>query len=85
MPEVIFLAITVSWCGSCGDFKRDYGAHQEVRLVDAEARPDVAKLYGVKKYPTIVALVDGREVARTVGYAGRPQFERWMDGVKKLE
>lgn len=85
MPEVIFLAITVSWCGSCGDLKRDYVSHPEVRLVDAEARPDVAKLYGVKKYPTVVALVDGREVARTVGYGGKDQFKRWMDGVKRRE
>jgi thioredoxin 1 len=61
-----------NWCGICqaaqpaiGQAMRAYPAVQHVKVADASGQP-LGRSFGVKLWPTLIALRDGRELARLV-------------------
>lgn len=78
---VVFIAFTAQWCGPCKRLHRDFASDQ-ITFHDAEAEQELADSYEVTGYPTIIALVDGQEVARTVGYNSKQELLGWMDRVR---
>ena len=50
-----------------------------VRRVDVDARPDLARRFGVKTVPTLVLVKDRRAVDRIEGRASAPAIERMLD------
>lgn len=76
-PALIFIAITSASCPPCQALHRDYGADPRiVQWIDA-ADPE-ARQYRVRNVPTVVAMRDGEEIGRHVGYQGREEMEAWM-------
>jgi thioredoxin 1 len=49
-----------------------------LRLVDVDARPDLAKRFRVTDVPTLVLVKDGRAVDRMEGRASAPAIERML-------
>lgn len=77
-PTVVFLAFTATWCGPCQQMHSDFAGHPLVRFVDVDQQPEMARIYRVISVPTVVAVVDGRETGRFVGYGDKKEMERWM-------
>lgn len=79
------LIFTLPGCRPCAYLKKMLEENPavvqdfKVSYVDVTAHPETAKLFHVNSMPTIVRLdADDREVARTVGYDGKRDFEEWL-------
>jgi len=69
------------WCGPCKmaapvieELSKEYEGKVMVAKVDVDAEPDLAGKFGVMSIPTVVLLRDGKEIARQVGFAGKPGY-----------
>lgn len=82
MTPTLFLALTASWCAPCQQLHRDYAADKRIEWIDIEQQPGVAVRHGVRTLPTVLAMRDGREVGRHVGYRGQREMNRWMESVE---
>jgi len=72
MPGAVVLQFGTDWCGYCeaaepliANAFADFPAVSHRRIEDGKGRP-LGRSFGVKLWPTLVFLVDGREVARVV-------------------
>ncbi len=72
MPGLVALEFGTDWCGFCQGARslidRALGAHPAVRHISVEDGKGkrLGRTFGVKLWPTLVLLRDGREVARVV-------------------
>ena len=70
MPGPVVLEFGTSWCGFCRGAQphiaKAFAHHANVRHIKVEDGPGRAlgRSFGVKLWPTLVFLKDGREVAR---------------------
>lgn len=79
---VVFIAFTAQWCGPCKRLHKDFDNTSMITFYDVDENQEAADNYEVTGFPTIIALVDGKEVTRTVGYNNRAELEGWMQRVK---
>src|SRR5688572_32003475 len=86
MPGPTIVEFGASWCGWCQDARplvdEILGAHPNIRHIwveDGRGQP-LGRSFGVKLWPTLVFLRDGREVARLV----RPRGERDLEEACQL-
>ena len=70
MPGSVVVQFGTDWCGHCqaaepliGDAFADFPDVKHLRIEDGKGRP-TGRSFGVKLWPTMIFLVDGREVAR---------------------
>lgn len=72
LPGAVVLEFGTDWCGYCQQAQPVVGevlaAHPSVRHVKVEDGPGrpLGRSFGIKLWPTLVFLVEGREVARVV-------------------
>ena len=72
MAGPVLLEFGTSWCGHCRRAQpliaEALAAHPEVRHIKVEdaSGKRLGRSYGVKRWPTLVFLKDGRETARLV-------------------
>jgi thioredoxin 1 len=72
MPGAVVLEFGASWCGICQGARpiidRAFGEQPELRRIWCEDGPGkpLGRSFGIKLWPTLVVLRDGREVARVV-------------------
>jgi thioredoxin 2 len=73
------------WCGPCRAVApeiRRVAAHGAgrwlVAKVDTEALPGLGQRYGIQSIPTMAVIVDGREVARTMGARPAAEIEAFV-------
>ena len=74
-----------TWCGPCvmagpvvDSLADDYKGKVKVGKLDVDANQATAGKYGVMSIPTVILFKDGKEVARKVGFAGRPMYEQLL-------
>jgi len=80
MPGAVVLDFGTSWCGYCRAAQplvaNAIAQHSDVRhlkIEDGSGRP-LGRSFGVKLWPTLVFLKDGREVARVTRPRGEAEI-----------
>lgn len=78
------------WCGPCRalapvieDLAKQYDGQVLVGKLDVDANPKVAADYGVMSIPTVIMLVDGKEVDKQVGFGGKEAYEKMIKSALK--
>lgn len=78
-----------TWCGPCvmagpvvDALATDYVGKIKIGKLDVDQNQETAGKYGVMSIPTVVLFKDGKEVARKVGFAGRPMYEALLKEVE---
>lgn len=72
-------------CGPCDELKKAAAADRtlflgfDLYMIDGAARPDIARRFGVRAYPTIVVVDDGRELRRTSGFSDAESLRAFLD------
>ena len=72
-------------CQPCEEFKRAAERDPtllggfDVFLVDGFSRPDIAKRFGVRSYPTFVLVEEERELRRTSGFSDSDNLRQFLD------
>lgn len=74
-----------TWCGPCvmagpvvDALADDYKGKIKIGKLDVDANQETAGKYGVMSIPTVILFKDGKELARKVGFAGRPMYENLL-------
>lgn len=69
------LKFEADWCGPCQQMKpifnkvaKDQSKVATFRTINVDDQPSVADSYNIKGLPTVIALRDGKEVDRRMGY-----------------
>lgn len=77
----VLVDFTATWCSPCRaltpilqKIAHEGGGAVMVGSVDGDDAPGICARYGVKSFPTIVAFVNGREVARHVGLTSKERL-----------
>ena len=77
-----------TWCGPCvtagpvvDELADDYAGKVVIGKLDVDVNQTTAQQYGVMSIPTVIMFKDGKEVARKVGFAGRPMYENLIKQV----
>lgn len=79
---VVFIAFTAPACGPCKRLKRDFEGSNAITMLNVEENQELAESYEINAFPTVIALVDEKEVSRTVGYNNKAELEAWMARVR---
>lgn len=74
-----------TWCGPCvmagpvvDALADDYKGKVVIGKLDVDANQDTASKYAVMSIPTVILFKEGKEIARKVGFAGRPMYENLL-------
>ena len=74
-----------TWCGPCqmagpvvDSLADDFKCKIKIGKLDVDANQTTAGKYGVMSIPTVILFKDGKEIARKVGFAGRPMYENLL-------
>ena len=76
------------WCPPCkkvapllDELAGEYDGQVRFTQLNADDNYEAVARYGVHSLPTLLIFRDGREVARQVGFAPKPQLKRQIDRV----
>ena len=82
-PDVQLLDFSASYCGPCQQMVpilQSMGREGfPVRQIDISSDPELTKRFNVERIPTLVLLVDGREVKRFVGLTSGDELRQAMN------
>ena len=82
-PDVQLLDFSAGYCGPCQQMvpilQRMEHAGYPIRQIDITEEPELTKRFNVDRIPTLVLLVEGKEVRRFVGLTGEDELRRAMN------
>jgi len=78
-----------TWCGPCqmagpvvDSLANDYKDKIKIGKLDVDQNQQIAAKFGVMSIPTVILFNKGKEIARKVGFAGRPMYENLLKMVE---
>lgn len=88
-PKGVLLDFTATWCGPCqkmsplvSRLKRE---GYPIRKVDVDQEPELARRFNVSSIPAFVLVVEGKEVARSVGATTESSLRRMLARIPSAE
>ena len=85
-PDVQLLDFSASYCGPCQQMlpilQRMEHSGFPVRQIDITKEPELAKRFSVDRIPTLVLMVEGKEVERFVGLRSEDELRQAMNRQK---
>lgn len=90
LPDVVLLDFTAGYCQPCRQMvpvlQEMENARYPIRRIDITQHPETSQQYNVDRIPTLILLVEGREVQRFQGITGQGELRQAMnDAARKLE
>lgn len=82
------LIFTRSGCGACDRAKAAIASDPAIAAghtltsIDTQSQPLLARMYRVKAVPVFVLEINGKEVARTVGFSTGADLKAWLEAQK---
>ena len=86
--RILVVDVMAQWCGPCREMDRTtwrddrviawVREHATALQLDADREPDAAARLRVDAFPTVIAMRNGNEVARAVGYRGPDDMLDWL-------
>ena len=74
------------WCGPCKmaapvieELATEYAETAVIAKVDVDAENALAMAHGVMSIPTVITFVNGEEVERKIGFAGKQGYVSMLD------
>jgi thioredoxin 1 len=87
LPGLVLLEFGTEWCGYCrraqpliGEALAAHPGVRHIKVADASGKR-LGRSFGVKLWPTLVFLKDGKEVARLVRPAGAQEIRAALDAI----
>ena len=78
------------WCGPCKmaapvieELAEEYDGKAVIAKVDVDAENALAAAHGVMSIPTVIAFVNGEEVERKIGFAGKEGYVSMLEAAEK--
>lgn len=75
------------WCGPCKlaapvieELAGEYADKAVIAKVDVDSENPLAAQYGVMSIPTVIVFVNGEEVDRKIGFAGKQGYIQMIEG-----
>jgi thioredoxin 1 len=79
--EPVLVEFTATWCPPCKalapvleSLAKEQAGRMHVVAVDGDASPALSNRFKVRSFPTTLAFVDGKEVARVVGLTSKERL-----------
>jgi thioredoxin-related protein len=90
--KLCLIDFTATWCGPCKKMEQDTWADAGVRewlaanaiaiQIDTDEYEDLAHRYEIRGIPAVIAVRDGKEFDRSVGYKDPARFLTWAKDVR---
>jgi len=75
------LKFSASWCGPCRVLAQTLKDVEGITNIDIEKDKETAIKYGVRSLPTLVFLIDGKEVHRQSGNMPLSMYNQILDEI----
>ncbi len=82
----VLVDLWAPWCGPCRmvapvleAVAAERAGKLKVVKVNVDENPQVQARYAAMSIPTMLLLIDGKEIGRQVGALGKPQLNTWLD------
>ncbi len=86
----VLIDFYAEWCGPCKmaapiieELSEEYADKAVIAKLDVDAQGQIAARYGVMSIPTVIVVVNGEEVDRQIGFAGRDGYVAMLERAMK--